>query len=135
MALTKDEAITRLRKSLNEIITCRRDWDKDYPDVIYDIREIARQALEDTNVIALEEHSPERSLADYINRCEDLIESKANWEFKYDLVFQVFSQQIRPLIQELGIRFDYYDPDTSYEEDTMALMNALRELKENLKRE
>lgn len=86
-------------------------------------------------MIAQEEHHPENLLVDYINRCEDLVSSRASWEFKYDRVFDIFAKKIRPLIQELSISFDYYDPDTSYEEDVVALMGALRDLKDNLKGE
>ncbi len=135
MALTKDEAIGRLRKALTDILGCRLGPQYDFSDIVCDVREIARQALADTNLIAQDDHNPERSLVDYINRCEDLIESKSTWEFKYDRVFNIFSEQIRPLIKELGVSFDYYDPDTSYQEDVMALIQALRELKTNLKGE
>ncbi len=37
-------------------------------------------------------------------------------------------------MKELNIRFDYYDPDTSYEEDALAFSNALNEKVEELKK-
>ena len=135
MALTKDEAITRLRTALNNILSCRLGPQCDFNDIVCETREIAREALEATKVIDLEDHSPEQRLIDLINRCEDIVDSKSTWEFKYDRVFNIYSQQIDPLIKELGISFDYYDPDTSYQEDVTAFMGALKELKDNMKGE
>ncbi len=47
------------------------------------------------------------------------------WEARYDQAF-AYAPRIREL-RELGLpRLDYVDPDTTYEEDTMAYVNALR---------
>lgn len=43
------------------------------------------------------------------------------------------SKQVFSLFQQTPIRFDYYDPDSSYEEDYMAFMNAFREYVKILK--
>jgi hypothetical protein len=45
------------------------------------------------------------------------------WDEKYD---QIFSEKISRKVFDL-IRLDYYDPDTSYEEDVSAFMRAFNE--------
>jgi hypothetical protein len=52
-------------------------------------------------------------------RAKRIIASDLEWEEKYDMIFS----------EEVSRKFslDYYDPDTSYEEDVMAFMNALDE--------
>lgn len=44
------------------------------------------------------------------------------WEEKYEAVF---SSRISKRIQVLGFSPDYYDPDTTYEEDVTAYVNAI----------
>ena len=58
-------------------------------------------------------------------RAKRIIASDLEWEEKYDMIFS----------EEISRKFslDYYDPDTSYEEDVMAFMNALDEYMRNLK--
>lgn len=43
-----------------------------------------------------------------------------NWDEKYG---KIFSAKISTKVYKL-IHFDYYDPDTSYEEDVCAFVNA-----------
>jgi hypothetical protein len=51
----------------------------------------------------------------------DLADSNVlTWEEKYDSVFHINRK-----ITELGYKIDYYDPDTSYEEDVAALCGAI----------
>ena len=45
------------------------------------------------------------------------------WVTKYE---RIFSLRIWQDIERAGLTFDYYDPDTSYEEDITAYVNALR---------
>lgn len=45
----------------------------------------------------------------------------ANWETKYELIF---SERLSKRIDAL-VSIDYCDPDTSYEEDVLAYVNAL----------
>lgn len=58
--------------------------------------------------------------ADLIFNAKDL-----SWEEKYDLIL---SDKISMRVNHL---FDYYDPDTTYEEDVCAFMNGFREYVEN----
>lgn len=48
------------------------------------------------------------------------------WAAAYGLVFsKTCSQRAYTLFKELNVNFDYYDPDTSYEEDVEAFASAL----------
>lgn len=68
-------------------------------------------------------------------KVQRLITEDINWEIKYDLIFsENVSRKVFNLMKELNIRFDYYDPDTSYEEDSLAFSNALNEKVEELKK-
>ena len=60
--------------------------------------------------------------------------SGTTWEYKYDRIFNI-GPGIRKLIEELGISFEWYDPDTSYEEDVTYYVEALQRLKTNLESE
>ena len=60
-------------------------------------------------------------------------EENVNWEIKYDLIFsKEVSRRIFDLFDELNIRFEYSDPDTSYEDDLRAFSSALEEKMEEL---
>jgi len=52
-----------------------------------------------------------------------IFNSNADWETKYDLIF---SDSISHVVFE-QVRLDYCDPDTSYEEDVVAFMQAFNE--------
>lgn len=52
-----------------------------------------------------------------------ICDSMASWETKYDMVF---SDEVSIRMHEL-VTFDYYDPDTTYEEDVRAFRNAVME--------
>ena len=56
-------------------------------------------------------------------KVEGIIASNMSWEAKYDLIF---SPEISQKVFEL-VRLDYYDPDTTYEEDVMAFFNSFKE--------
>lgn len=48
------------------------------------------------------------------------------WNTVYDAVFsETISRRVYTLISKLSLRFDYYDPDTTYREDVTAFANAL----------
>lgn len=52
-----------------------------------------------------------------------IFNSDLSWEVKFELIF---SENIADQIYSI-IQLDYYDPDTSYEEDVRAFVNALNE--------
>ena len=56
-------------------------------------------------------------------KAESIIKSDMSWEEKYELIF---SPEISQKVFEI-VRFDYYDPDTTYEEDVMAFYNAFKQ--------
>lgn len=60
--------------------------------------------------------------------------SDLDWEEKYDKIFER-APRVRELCREAGRTFEYCDPDTSYEEDVRAYVEALRELKGRLDEE
>lgn len=67
-----------------------------------------------------------KKLFDLIDKADSIYESDREWEDKYD---QIFDMRIGSQISQLGYRFDWYDPDSSYEEDVTYYMNALRDWK------
>jgi hypothetical protein len=56
------------------------------------------------------------------------------WEEAYDSIFcdEVF-RRICAIFDEMGIHFDYYDPDMGYDDDVLAFYNAAKDKLEELK--
>lgn len=63
---------------------------------------------------------------------EKLFRANSSWELKYETIFRIANESVLPLLNEIGIRFHYYDPDTSYQEDVEAYMNAILSIKEDI---
>ena len=59
-----------------------------------------------------------------------IVDSGADWETKYQLIF---SNRISRRAQSL-VAFDWYDPDTSEEEDVREFMRAFEEKAENVRK-
>ena len=57
--------------------------------------------------------------------------SEASWMTKYELVFAQ-ADSVRDAIKKIGMVLEWYDPDTSYEDDLIAFMKALDEIGEEL---
>jgi hypothetical protein len=57
------------------------------------------------------------------NTIDGIVSLDIPWETKYDIIFL----HIKPEIDKTGIHIEYADPDTSYEEDTLAYKNAVYE--------
>lgn len=55
-------------------------------------------------------------------RAKKIVASDLEWEDKYDMIF---SDDVSK-----KVRFDYYDPDTSYQEDVEAFMYGFEEYME-----
>jgi len=52
-------------------------------------------------------------------------ESDLEWETKYDLIFSNhISVRLRNIAEGLGFEVRYYDPDTSYQADVIAFVDA-----------
>ena len=55
------------------------------------------------------------------------------WETAYGMVFPgPRNERMQELLKQLGLRLDYYDPDTSHEEDVLAYVNALQSLRRRI---
>lgn len=60
--------------------------------------------------------------------CDNIRQSDLSEEEQYSFVFsEKCSRRAFAIIKEMGTSLDYYDPDTSYEEDMDAFISALRE--------
>lgn len=62
-------------------------------------------------------------VAELFNQTIKIFESDLSWEDKYE---KIFSTEISGTITRL-IRLWYYDPDTSYEEDVTAFVQAFKD--------
>lgn len=76
-------------------------------------------------IISREQVNEFIALAD---RAIEIFESDADWQLKYDLIF---SKTISSAIKQLW-PIDYYDPDTSYQEDVTSFIAAVEEQKDRL---
>jgi hypothetical protein len=59
---------------------------------------------------------------------EVLDDDEIGWQETFHLVFGTHQKRVKGLLLEAGIRLDYYDPDTTYEEDARAYVTALDDL-------
>jgi len=57
-------------------------------------------------------------------KAETIFSSDMSWEAKYDMIF---SKDISRKVFDIAPGFNYYDPDTSYEEDVTAFFNSFKE--------
>jgi hypothetical protein len=71
-----------------------------------------------------------KQIFELINKAEMIYNSTADWEIKYDLIFSE-DTKIWKKIRDAGFSFDWYDPDTTYEEDVTAYIYALRKFRES----
>jgi hypothetical protein len=68
------------------------------------------------------------NLNDTVQNHIKVAESTEDWETAYDLIFNEYcSRRFFNLVKQLGMGFDYYDPDTTYEEDARAFANAMND--------
>ena len=56
---------------------------------------------------------------------EQLNDSDPDYEERFTTIFDLGEKVIYPLIRQLRVNFEYYDPDTTYEEDVRAFVDAL----------
>jgi hypothetical protein len=69
-----------------------------------------------------------RRLKAAITELVEIGKGPGDWEIKYDLVFNRSRETIYPVLDALGLKLDYLDPDTTYEEDTRAYLAAINDL-------
>lgn len=75
-----------------------------------------------------------RNVETFLSMFEEMdrvFQSDADWEIKYDLVLGI-ARDIRNLDRDFDI--EYYDPDSTYEEDTVACYEAYAELAERYRK-
>jgi hypothetical protein len=70
-----------------------------------------------------------REIVARINEAERIDRSSASAEIKYDTIFGLGIWQD---IEAGGYHFEWYNPDTSYEEDAARYLDALRKFKQSL---
>lgn len=61
-------------------------------------------------------------LKELFEEAKRIVDSSATWEAKYELIFPGISQQVRKYVD-----LQYYDPDSSYEDDVCAYVRALEQ--------
>lgn len=96
------------------------------PSFIEDLNSI-REQLKTLKFPKLKKQNKLKEL-NYLIHCSMVIrDSKLDEQIRFHIIFSDFcSRKINTLIQECdNNRFNYYDPDTSYEEDLCAFVNAL----------
>ena len=64
------------------------------------------------------------------DQAQHIVESEASWEAKFEVIF---SDCIMGRIQKTDIEIDWCDPDTTYEEDSLAFVRALQDKARDLK--
>ncbi len=68
-----------------------------------------------------------QKLIELIDEASKIFHSDTDWEVKYDAIF---GMKIGQKIIAAGFSFDWYDPDTTYQEDVTAYFRALEEWKD-----
>jgi hypothetical protein len=61
------------------------------------------------------------------NYLASVADGNAPWDAKYTEIIDNHAQQVCELGRKIGHELDWHDPDTSYEEDTLAFMRAYKE--------
>lgn len=64
------------------------------------------------------------SLVRLRDRAVRILDSEATWETKYELLF---SEDLSLRVKAVDPSFSYYDPDTTYEADSVAFVRALQD--------
>lgn len=78
------------------------------------------------------EYDIDRALG-YIDLIRRIDSASASDEVKFDTVFNVWSKKLGPVLEGIGVRHEWYDPDTSYAEDTAAFVRSLDSLESDLR--
>ena len=72
-------------------------------------------------------------LDDLIEEAYTVYNSEVSWERKYRLIFsEAVSGQIIKALCSLNLVLVWYDPDTSYQKDVVAYIEALEELERDI---
>jgi hypothetical protein len=56
-----------------------------------------------------------------------------DWKFKFDFIFgNLWPKMLEPRLRDAGLELNWYNPDSSYEDDVKSFVSAVREFKEKL---
>jgi len=72
-----------------------------------------------------------QSIIQSISTLHYIAYSGVSWHTKFELIFAQ-ADSVKAAIKEIGMELEWYDPDTSYEDDLIAFMKALDEIGEEL---
>ena len=72
--------------------------------------------------------NPIEKLKEILSVADEIRQSELPAETQYHMIFSdKISKKVSTIFKALNYHFDYYDPDTSYEEDMDYYLRALRE--------
>lgn len=56
-----------------------------------------------------------------------------DWKFKFDFIFNnLWPKMLKPRLDDAGLTLEWWNPDSSYEDDVKAFVEAVQILKEKL---
>lgn len=91
------------------------------------IKEITNSLLNIFTEEEIKNYKEKEKLLMLIYKMDKIVNSEIDEKLKYNLVFSKnISDKIYKIFKELNISFDYYDPDSSYEEDVLAFYQAVK---------
>ncbi len=128
--------IKKIVKSLN--LTLKNDYLNNYEDDMERYAYNVNNLVEQLEPLVSEIHHENPSvqiLKSLLKDVKTVINSELEWEIKYNIVFsETLSGKIYKELENIDVKFDYYDPDTDYEDDVRAFANGLNNfLEENFK--
>ena len=63
-----------------------------------------------------------------------IFNSEASWKTKYDVIFGIRNGMLEPQLKAAGLELEWYNPDTDYQDDVTAFVNAAEKLLEELEK-
>ena len=69
-----------------------------------------------------------------LDAIETVFGTDIDWETKFDLIFEEHSQAVVPLLNRLGLTIEWCDPDTTYQEDVTAYVQAAMPVRDEVRR-
>lgn len=119
MSFESELANQFVKKYPNQFTTDKWFWEKEVESLLTNYKEMIKIKVEPT--IFDEETRKSMEVHTIYKKAKRIFESDLDWDKKYDLIF---SDDISKRVYHL---FDWYDPDTSYEEDVTYFMRAFEE--------
>lgn len=154
-----DSLSSRFRELLSEINLSLSDYydpDEGYEEDVSAFFEAVKLEMKEIKVIAeiyLSEQEIENAYSEFEEKdqidnnvvqqlknvqkeANEIYNSDMPWETKYKLIFSKnISRKFNELIEEINEHFNYYDPDSDYDDDVIAFMSAMNEKIEEIIRD